>query len=380
MTDDIFRQGKSAVIYARVSTKGQAESGVSIDTQLKTCRSWCRQNGVEIVGEFHDDGISGTTNDRDNFGQLIGSVVSKQPHYLVVYDSSRLTRKGPDELNRLKAVLDMYRCEAIYARYGGLSGSSEAALHLDTYKSATDSLFVKEQTRKTRDSVDKNIAEGRHVSRSVGFAFSDDIPLMPDGRILREPREREKRDPEGRIVKTVTPATVVKSVSDFFALVDRGASVEVIAEMWGIERHTLSNAVRGKTFCRRESCDLPDRSEEYRIRLKRAKDNGSEAEVREYILYCKTLVSAADMVHEINALRQLLLFIDNPAVDLCLAHNPMLKPKFKGTRRKESMSDALYDLIFERSRNIDPGDFHRVRAYALVMMGSPPAPGTKRSV
>ena len=35
---------------------------------------------------------------------------------------------------------------------------------------------------------------------------------MPDCRILTEQREREKRDPEGRIVKTVTPATVVKSV------------------------------------------------------------------------------------------------------------------------------------------------------------------------
>jgi hypothetical protein len=275
MGDDILRQGKTAVIYARVSTKGQAESGVSIDTQLKTCRSWCRSNGVEVVGEFHDDGVSGTTNDRDDFGQLIGAVVSKQPHYLVVYDSSRLTRKGPDELNRLKAVLDMYRCEAIYAGYGGLSGNSQAALHLDTYKSATDSLFVKEQTKKTRDSVDKNIAEGRHVSRSVGFAFSEDIHLMPEGRIQTEPRERERRDSEGRIVKTVTPATVIKSVSDFFALVDRGASIEVIAEMWGLERHTISNAVRGRSFCRRESCRLPDRSEEYRARLKAAKDSGS---------------------------------------------------------------------------------------------------------
>ena len=275
MGDDILRQGKTAVIYARVSTKGQAESGVSIDTQLKTCRSWCRQNGVEVVGEFHDDGVSGTTNDRDDFGQLIGAVVSKQPHYLVVYDSSRLTRKGPDELNRLKAVLDMYRCEAIYAGYGGLSGNSQAALHLDTYKSATDSLFVKEQTKKTRDSVDRNIAEGRHVSRSVGFAFAEDIHLMPEGRILNEPRERERKDSEGRIVKTVTPATVIKSVSDFFALVDRGASIEVIAEMWGLERHTISNAVRGKSFCRREICDLPDRSDEYRRRLKAAKDSGS---------------------------------------------------------------------------------------------------------
>ncbi len=96
--------------------------------------------------------------------------------------------------------------------------------------------------------------------------------------------------------------------------------------------------------------------------------NWTESDVREYILYCKTLVSTADMVHEINALRQLLLFVDNPAVDLCLAHNPMLRPKFKGTRRKESMSDELYDMILERSRNIDPGDYHLVKAYALVMM------------
>jgi integrase/recombinase XerD len=96
--------------------------------------------------------------------------------------------------------------------------------------------------------------------------------------------------------------------------------------------------------------------------------NWTESDVREYILYCKTLVSTADMVHEINALRQLLLFIDNPAVDLCLAHNPMLKPKFKGTRRKDSMSDDMYDLILNRSRIIDTGDFHLVRAYALVLM------------
>lgn len=56
---------------------------------------------------------------------------------------------------------------------------------------------------------------------------------------------------------------------------DRGASIEVIAEMWGLERHTISNAVRGRSFCQRETCDLPDRSGEYRARLKAAKDSGS---------------------------------------------------------------------------------------------------------
>ena len=57
---------------------------------------------------------------------------------------------------------------------------------------------------------------------------------------------------------------------------DRGASIEVIAEMWGIERHALSNAVKGRTFCRRERCDLPDRTAEYRQRLKDAKSSGRE--------------------------------------------------------------------------------------------------------
>lgn len=276
MTEDVLNQNITAVIYARVSTKGQADAGVSIETQLKTCRAWCKQNNATVIGEFHDDGVSGTTNDRDSFGMLIGTIVSKQPHYLVVYDSSRLTRRGPEELNRIKSVLDTYRCVAIYAGMGGLSADSPAAVHLDTYKSATDSLFVKEQTKKTRDSIDRNIAEGKHVSRAVTFAFLEDIPLMPEGRILNEPRERYKKDSEGHIVKTVTPATVVKSSSDFFALVDRGASVEVIAEMWSIERHALADAVKGKSYCRKEQCPLPDRSAEYKERLKKAKDSGNE--------------------------------------------------------------------------------------------------------
>ncbi len=96
--------------------------------------------------------------------------------------------------------------------------------------------------------------------------------------------------------------------------------------------------------------------------------NWTESDVREYILYCRTLVSTADMVHEINALNQFLEYLDSPVVHLCLAHNPMLKPNFKGTRRKDSMSDDMYDLILNRSKVIDTGDFTLVRAYALVMM------------
>lgn len=138
----------------------------------------------------------------------------------------------------------------------------------------TDSILVKESTSKTRESVDRLISEGVHVSRAAGFVFEEDIPIMPKGRVFTEDRVREKKDPDGTVVRTVTKATVIASEKDFFALVDRGASIEVIAEMWGIGRHCLTEAVKGKSRCVKEKCPIPDRYPEYVRRLERAKASG----------------------------------------------------------------------------------------------------------
>ncbi|MDP2233464.1 MAG: recombinase family protein, partial [Actinomycetota bacterium] len=40
------------VIYARVSTKEQADEGYSIDAQLKACRELCEREGLDVVAEF----------------------------------------------------------------------------------------------------------------------------------------------------------------------------------------------------------------------------------------------------------------------------------------------------------------------------------------
>lgn len=143
----------------------------------------------------------------------------------MVYDSSRLTREGPDELNSLKDILKKLKVEVIYAGMGSLSANSTAAKYMDTYKSASDSIFVDEQTGKTRQTMDRLIKEGKHVSRAPSFAFEDDIHLMPEGRILLQDRQRERKDEKGNTVVTVTKATVIRSVDNFFALVDRGASI-----------------------------------------------------------------------------------------------------------------------------------------------------------
>ena len=76
------------------------------------------------------------------------------------------------------------------------------------------------------------------------------------------------------MVRTITKTTVIRSEKAFFDLVDRGASIEVIAEMWGLGRHCLTKAVKGKSRCMKERCPIPDRYPEYVRRLKAAKEAG----------------------------------------------------------------------------------------------------------
>jgi site-specific DNA recombinase len=48
-----------AVVYTRVSTAGQADTGVSLDAQEAACRRWCEQQGLSVLLVCTDAGVSG---------------------------------------------------------------------------------------------------------------------------------------------------------------------------------------------------------------------------------------------------------------------------------------------------------------------------------
>jgi DNA invertase Pin-like site-specific DNA recombinase len=54
--------GARVAIYARYSSDRQSEN--SIEDQLRICRVRAEREGWQIVAEFHDAAISGSTDDR----------------------------------------------------------------------------------------------------------------------------------------------------------------------------------------------------------------------------------------------------------------------------------------------------------------------------
>lgn len=84
--------------YCRVSTKQQAESGLSLNGQKKEIKKYARRKNIELVKIVSDEGISGRTmTKRPQFVQLLE--VLKKGDYLITWSLSRISRSNRDTLN-----------------------------------------------------------------------------------------------------------------------------------------------------------------------------------------------------------------------------------------------------------------------------------------
>lgn len=84
---------KTAVIYGRVSSVGQAEEELPIDGQMESCRREALQLGADVLREFVDAGISGRTVDhRPAFMEAIAFCKANQVDLFITWSTSRFAR------------------------------------------------------------------------------------------------------------------------------------------------------------------------------------------------------------------------------------------------------------------------------------------------
>ena len=96
---------KNALAYARVSTKEQAEKGLSIPAQLKAIREYANSHGFRILEEYIDGGESARTSDRPAFLQMIKRCQKdKSIDAVIVHKIDRFSRNNID-FYAYKAIL-----------------------------------------------------------------------------------------------------------------------------------------------------------------------------------------------------------------------------------------------------------------------------------
>lgn len=95
---------KKAIIYCRVSTVMQEEKD-SLRNQIEQCKQYCSENNMQVVKVFADV-ESGTVDDRNEYLKLKEEIEGNNFDVLVVYETSRISRKLIELLNFLKAIQD----------------------------------------------------------------------------------------------------------------------------------------------------------------------------------------------------------------------------------------------------------------------------------
>jgi site-specific DNA recombinase len=99
----------NAVIYARVSTKEQAEKGFSLEAQEEKCKAFAKANNYSVDKVFVERGESAKTQNRTQLGNLIKYAVQnkKKLSALIIWKFDRLARNLGDQIELLRSFNSM---------------------------------------------------------------------------------------------------------------------------------------------------------------------------------------------------------------------------------------------------------------------------------
>ena len=95
-TDNVKQSQRNAVIYTRVSTKEQADTNQSLETQKKYCLQYALKHDLNVLGFFGGTYESAKTDERNEFNRMVRFVKNQNEgvSVILVYSLDRFSRTG----------------------------------------------------------------------------------------------------------------------------------------------------------------------------------------------------------------------------------------------------------------------------------------------
>jgi DNA invertase Pin-like site-specific DNA recombinase len=167
----------TAIIYTRVSTEEQAESGAGLNAQFDACAGFVKQQGWTVSGVYSDEGVSGTADVEKRAGLMRAIDALGKGDVLVVAKRDRLGRDVV--LVKMIERLVAKRKASIHALNGATGDSPEAHFMngiLDL-SSAYEVALIRARTKAALQA--KRARNERMGKLPFGFTTDDGVHLVP---------------------------------------------------------------------------------------------------------------------------------------------------------------------------------------------------------
>lgn len=168
----------TGVIYARFGSQSQNEQ--SIEAQVRICKEFAENKGINIVNVYSDKARTGTNDARPAFQRMIKDAKSGAFQFIVVYMFDRFARNRRDSIMYKEMLKDegikvLSALEPIADDEGG--EFYEMFLEWDAEK------YSKRLSKRVKDGIDTSIANGHFCGGTVIYGYklvNEPIPGKPN--------------------------------------------------------------------------------------------------------------------------------------------------------------------------------------------------------
>lgn len=177
----IVEENTTAVIYARYSSHNQRD--VSIEQQVAECEDYARRLGLTVLRTYADRALSGTTDKRPQFQQMLRDAAHGHWGYVICYKIDRFARNRYDSAT-YKYKLKKAGCKVIYAKESIPDGPE--GILLESVLEGSAEYYSENLAQNVRRGMAYN-AENCKVCGTLPFGFCKG----PDSKYAIEPAEAE---------------------------------------------------------------------------------------------------------------------------------------------------------------------------------------------
>lgn len=167
-----------AVIYARYSA-GPNQTDQSIDGQLRICKQYIKNKGLEYIGHYADRHISGKTDNRPEFQRMITDAEAKKFSVLVVYSTDRFSRSKYDSAIYKKKLKDL-GIKICYAAENIPEGPE--GILMEALMEGWAQYYSEELSRKIKRGMHESAMKAKYLGSypPIGYKINDDKDYIVD--------------------------------------------------------------------------------------------------------------------------------------------------------------------------------------------------------
>lgn len=162
-------------IYIRLSRDdGDRGESESIGNQRDIIMRYIKENNLQFIDEYVDDGISGTTFERVGFQRMIADIEKKRINMVITKDLSRLGREYIQTGQYIEKFFPEHNVRYVAINDGIDTFKDSSCNDITPFKSILNDMYAKDISKKVRSVIKEKQIKGEYMCTVAPYGYQKD--------------------------------------------------------------------------------------------------------------------------------------------------------------------------------------------------------------